>query len=105
MQVTGRVYTGDGRPARDVPLRFHHVGFGGRADLLGEVVTAPDGSYAVSFPVRTPPVNLQVRAATQDARGEVDLSRVVYDAAEVMTLNLVLPTAAPPYPAAASNAR
>ncbi|MEV0461154.1 hypothetical protein, partial [Catellatospora methionotrophica] len=65
MQISGRAYFDDGRPAPDVTLRFVSVGFNGRADVLAETQTGGDGAYAVTVE-RDGPVNLEVRAVTAD---------------------------------------
>jgi hypothetical protein len=67
MQISGRAYFDDGRPAADVTLRFVSVGFNGRADVLAETSTGGDGAYSVTVQ-HEGPVNLEVRAVTDGGR-------------------------------------
>ncbi|MFD0591369.1 hypothetical protein ACFQZ4_01220 [Catellatospora coxensis] len=67
MQISGRAYFDDGRPAADVTLRFVSVGFNGRADVLAETSTGGDGAYSVTVQ-QDGPVNLEVRAVTDGGR-------------------------------------
>jgi hypothetical protein len=60
MQITGRAYFDDGRPAGQVRLRFVSVGFNAQATTLAETLTSDDGAYSVTL-TADGPVNLEVR--------------------------------------------
>jgi hypothetical protein len=96
-RVEGRIVFDHGAPAEDMTLRLYRLGFGGAeaATLLAERPILAHGVYSLAYPADGEPANLEVRAL--DAAGnEVTLSKLIRNAGERETLNLVAPAAAKP---------
>jgi hypothetical protein len=93
--LKGTLAFDNGLPAVGITTRAYHIGFGGQAVKLGEVVSDAKGAYTIAYASPVTPINLQVRVV--DAKGaEVTISATKFNALPSETLNLVVPVGVKP---------
>ena len=93
--LKGTLAFDNGLPAAAITTRVYHIGFGGQAVKLGEVVSDAKGAYLISYTPPATPINLQVRVLDQKGT-EIQISATKFGAAAAETLNLVVPASAKP---------
>jgi hypothetical protein len=93
--LQGTLTFDNGFPAAGITTRAYHIGFGGQATKLAEVVSDAAGAYTMSYVPPASPVNLQVRVV-DSKNAEVTISAIKYNAGTAETLNLIVPASVKP---------
>jgi hypothetical protein len=96
-RVEGRIAFDHGAPAQGLTLRLYRLGFGGAdaADRLAETKALEHGVYSLPYAAGGNVANLEVRAV-DEAGNEVALTKIIRNAGERETLNLVAPSTTKP---------
>ncbi len=94
--LTGHLVFDYALPAAGIGAVLYNVGFAGQDTVLGRTITDVEGNYSISYALPAAgAANLQVR--TLDPNGnEITLSTTKFNAAELETLNLVVPAKVKP---------
>lgn len=96
-RVEGRIAFDHGAPSEGLTVRLYRLGFGGAdaAVRLAETKTLEYGVYSLPYAVAADAANLEIRAV-DEAGNEVTLSKIIRNANERESLNLVAPAATKP---------
>lgn len=96
-RVEGRISFDHGAPAQGLTLRLYRLGFGGAdaAVRLAETKALEHGVYSLPYAANGNAANLEVRAVGE-AGNEVALTKIIRNAGERETLNLVAPSTTKP---------